>query len=1736
MFPRPPVRKTSVVTPPDEDDNENTVQQWREYYQKIRNYLLRQTFQESPGVVSEETKKFRTLSFDEFLYELGLSEKQYMDGLKMMVKSRGNQVLVKRDCKDVFCNNYNPKLLLLHRANLDVSPITNEYACAAYVLGYLTKAEAGLSKLLKSLDEDAEKYGLSTDERLKKFANALDNSREVSIQEICYRTLGLGMCVGSRVVKFINVNKPEERDGLLKGSLDSLGNDESPFMNSPIDYYQARPEELEELSLADFVAKYDIVYSSKKSDLCNEDLVDDDNIEESDSCGNCNIISLLNGMGNIRQRGFDAVIRYHINKRDETEMKRNMLLLFHPFRDEERDIHSHETENIDELFFNNYASIEEQRKIYEPHRDLLITLDECIKDIQDDEDEDLDEDEEKYEEDETTGKDDIKDFVKQAIAAKSSSESNQVEYLTPLTEIRGWVKSLNFDQRRIFDDVIERMCSSEVDKDPFYLYIAGEAGTGKSFLMKTIIEASKHAAIKSGTPLDRSPALVLCPTANSANIVGGETIESAMKMFRGNSLDTPIMNYSVEGTLAYKYEYLETIFIEEVSMVGGRKAHGINSRIEQLKGKKKFPFSSTSVIATGDFHQLPPVNDCYAFMNVNVDGRPANLAPNIWKQYFKIYKLTEKMRCLDDPDFASICDSVGEGTITKPIVSYFEEKVGRSDDECFHNNELYKSGHVAIIVADNAKVDQINTAKLAELLPDEEEIIFRAEDKIKNVDNIQPRLEGIPYTKTGAMRTTLTVKENAPVLITKNLDKSDFLTNGQRGFIVSINVEDSIIWVEFPEEKIGQKRRNKFKKKLEGHPHAVPILKDKSSFSWGKKGSVIRIQRTQFPLILSYAMTAHKSQGMTISKVLVDFTNTKGDTVNLPAGSFYVAITRVRKGSDLYLSRFSPGFIKANKVVEEELKRMMKRARYGFHKKYLHDEVFVSKSGEKVHEVKISYLNINGLLASEHLADLSHDKNLLNSDFLCVAETKVEEIVNDEHIMIPSFDIIARLDSLPNSQSRGMVLYMKKDCGHAVPDVITDRRKHTETIEAVIADMKVCFVYIHPNALKKDVDSLQNVFRPSDLVMGDLNINTMDERGTGSKRLSKIADEAFKQSVLKEPTHQRFSQPDHILLQKYFFNKFLASTYKNLYSDHNSITFRTTNMRDAELIQGAKNEDNDKKNNEQYSNKRTNKETVNSQSNSDAKFNTTLLIESSGETDDDDDHDLVVFDEISRMKLFERDILELDGTNWLRGNVIDLYLILCTRDKTDQYSLPWNFFTQFSQEDKNIGYSKIKNLTRNMDIFSLKLLLIPIYVTNHWILATVEDLGCPIINVKLYDPKYNDRYSFVLKEVQCFLEMEYLAKRGISLTSVINLTMEGTHIPVQYNDHDCGVFLCQFGKCLSLNLPLDFVESDMPVMRKAMKAELKHKLVEKKLLKAAPIRPTKSSRLSTTKAFGEKISFQNKSGDLCWLNSLLQLVIRALQITGERDFNDDLWKLINDLQTTRIPKVGFNAANIRELISKGQFQDMISGQQCVVEGLQCMFHQSEDIASLFTFLINMTTTCGTCATSRDVNSDKNYVDIQLPKIGRKSLFDSETVKTLIEDYFDKPVYKPDIIGCEIHQEPGALVTEVLLTIPDFLLVVINRIETVRDEEGGVRYWTRKEECQIPNSIKITTPHGNQMYELFAVINWDGVVSSTGRTQGHYTANIKFGNKWFHTNDKIIKEIPRQYSKCAYVLGYTKYEA
>ena len=69
------------------------------------------------------------------------------------------------------------------------------------------------------------------------------------------------------------------------------------------------------------------------------------------------------------------------------------------------------------------------------------------------------------------------------------------------------------------------------DEGSFYLYIAGEAGTGKSYLVSLMIEIIKHIKLKSGDDLQKPPAIVMAPTANAAFLIGGKTIDSALGFF-----------------------------------------------------------------------------------------------------------------------------------------------------------------------------------------------------------------------------------------------------------------------------------------------------------------------------------------------------------------------------------------------------------------------------------------------------------------------------------------------------------------------------------------------------------------------------------------------------------------------------------------------------------------------------------------------------------------------------------------------------------------------------------------------------------------------------------------------------------------------------------------------------------------------------------------------------------------------------------------------------------------------------------------------------------------------------------------------------------------------------------------------------------------------------------------------------------------------------------------------------
>ena len=181
-FPRFPMRSTTFLEPLIlKDNNENVIKKADIYLNRIRKYMLQNLFQESCGDSSDSRKQFLMMSFDNFLAKLGLSEDEYKMALRRSVRGHGFMFL-KRECSQVFINNFNKNIMSQHSANQDFTLCIDENQVAAYIINYLTKNEAGQSKMLREVDEQCAKEGISYSEKLKMFAQALDQSREVSVQ------------------------------------------------------------------------------------------------------------------------------------------------------------------------------------------------------------------------------------------------------------------------------------------------------------------------------------------------------------------------------------------------------------------------------------------------------------------------------------------------------------------------------------------------------------------------------------------------------------------------------------------------------------------------------------------------------------------------------------------------------------------------------------------------------------------------------------------------------------------------------------------------------------------------------------------------------------------------------------------------------------------------------------------------------------------------------------------------------------------------------------------------------------------------------------------------------------------------------------------------------------------------------------------------------------------------------------------------------------------------------------------------------------------------------------------------------------------------------------------------------------------------------------------------------------------------------------------------------------------
>ena len=559
--------------------------------------------------------------------------------------------------------------------------------------------------------------------------------------------------------------------------------------------------------------------------------------------------------------------------------------------------------------------------------------------------------------------------------------------------------------------------------------------------------------------------------------------------------------------------------------------------------------------------------------NSSLDGRP-DFSPSHWNKNFRIFYLTEKMRSQADPFFSDLCDRVGRGNLTENDEEYLRSRIKFNDSE--NANENFKSGKLSIIVTTNSKKDLINHQKLNSLLPEEQEYSCNSIDRVTNlpVGNLLPEKLKVNPGKTGNLQTELKLKVGAPIVITTNHSKQkyreDGLVNGARGYVHAIQTNKDnknqveVIWIVFNNENVGNLYRFEHKHLRQdfnpGHEKATPLLPVRRNFK-ATFGNV-EYQRQNFALSLAYAITAHKCQGETLEEVVIDFgPDLKNKIKNyICPGSFYVALTRVREGRKVFLKSFDRSYIQVNTKIEEKINSMIKHRSYIFKKIYLDDKVF--KIDEK--EIRVGYLNINGLLDGGHAQYLNADKNLNNLDILVLAETKLDVNCSEQKIEshLDNWNILARYDSKDERKHMGLLLLSgkKSKLPTQVENIChkTAKRNGQNQIEGLIVrilnGLTFGFIYCRSTPTELEIVSINRYFVDCNVFMGDLNLSHRIQND--QQKIVSLCQET-KVNVLKEITRSvSWNQLDYILVDKSLTDNCLATSFSNFISDHNSITVR----------------------------------------------------------------------------------------------------------------------------------------------------------------------------------------------------------------------------------------------------------------------------------------------------------------------------------------------------------------------------------------------------------------------------------------------------------------------------------------------------------------------------------------------------------------------------------------------------
>jgi ATP-dependent DNA helicase PIF1 len=473
------------------------------------------------------------------------------------------------------------------------------------------------------------------------------------------------------------------------------------------------------------------------------------------------------------------------------------------------------------------------------------------------------------------------------------------------------------------------------------IFITGAAGTGKSFLLRNIIQRLKQI---------RTVA-VTASTGTAAFIIQGITLHSWFSMgLAKEPADVIIQRLKRYSTCSENIRKTQTLIIDEISQVRGEFLDKINLVAQHIR-KNSLPFGGIQIIFCGDFAQLPPVMTLDIEKELENSWSPTilnNEHPKIdyafmseaWRETNpKIAYLREVMRQKDDQVFINILNHIREGRVSNEDFQHLLACIGRrfASQAGDNANNIFPTR----LVPTNADAQRINRSFYNAI--DAMEHTYHAVFSIKKNRRNRADKEAqqkvvdrmVEYTKNhSTMEPRLCLKVGTRVILTQNVNVKLGLYNGAQGiieeFVTMLQAgEMGIPVVSNSEGKPPSQQEGDYEvSEIKNPQHSslsVPVIRlvgtrgryiltpctlsIKSDFN--EEPNYI-INMTQYPLKHAWALTIHKSQGMTLDRAQID----AGKFIFCP-GQTYTALSRVRSLDGLSLVDFDPNKVLVDPSVVE---------------------------------------------------------------------------------------------------------------------------------------------------------------------------------------------------------------------------------------------------------------------------------------------------------------------------------------------------------------------------------------------------------------------------------------------------------------------------------------------------------------------------------------------------------------------------------------------------------------------------------------------------------------------------------------------------------------------------------------------------------------------------------------------------------------------------------------------------